>query len=265
MTNEELALAIKEGDDTLITQLWEQTNRLLFLLVNRYHRRMADRFAAAGVTMEDLEQECYFVLLDTVAAWTPESSHKLTTFMNYHALNRFNALAGFRTSKSRKEPLNRAGSLDEPLPGAEDFTIADTIPDPAAAGAFESAEEGIYIQQLRHDLDRAIDTLPEAEQDTICRRFWQGESLKQIGEREGVTATRIRQREWSALCKLRHPRHRKRLEQFFGERVKYHCHVGVNRFQTTGTSAVEELAMLRERMEREFSRLDGRNQWSESH
>ena len=234
MTNEELVREIQAGDETLYAVLWEQVERFVSQQANRTARTLTDRPAA---DYDDLYQSGYEAMRKAAETFEPAREKSFIGWYAYYLKSAFAEAADYRKASPSTV------SLDALIAGAEDLTLADTIPDPT--DHYEDAEQTIWQEQLRSELEQALDTLPEAEQDTVRRRFWQGETLKEISEREGVTPSRIRQREYSALCKLR--RHRRRLEQFLGERVGYYRHVGVDRFQTTGTSAVEELVLMRER------------------
>ena len=123
MSNEELTISIQSGDDTLFPQLWEQTRRFIYQAANRYYIRYEGRCIACGLTIEDLQQEAYFALMDAVRAWTPESGYKLLTYLNYPLKNCFNGLCGLRVRK--RDALDRCSSLDAPV-GDDDstFTLA---------------------------------------------------------------------------------------------------------------------------------------------
>lgn len=54
-------------------------------------------------------------------------------------------------------------------------------------------------------LTEAMETLSPREQDVLHRRFFDGETLREIGDRQGVQQERIRQLEAKALRKMRHP------------------------------------------------------------
>lgn len=60
--------------------------------------------------------------------------------------------------------------------------------------------------QLRLEIEKMIETLPtEKEKDVIRRRFFGGETLKEIGESYGVGLEPIRKQEARALRHLRNP------------------------------------------------------------
>lgn len=145
------------------------------------------------------------------------------------------------------DAFHRAKSLDTPLMDGEDMTLADTLALPT--DDHEATEEKIYREQLRDKLNVALDTLPEDQADTIQRRYFHNQTLKQIGEQSGITPSVVRQRESIGLRKLRHPKISKELRDFVEERTPYYMSVGVGRFQNTHTSAVEEIVLLRERLE----------------
>ena len=62
-TNEALSAQVKAGDRDALATLWEQNRGLLALMFRRLAARSGRRMQAAGVTLEDLEQEGYFLSL----------------------------------------------------------------------------------------------------------------------------------------------------------------------------------------------------------
>lgn len=72
MSNEELTVLAQQGDREAIVDLWEQVKRLLYQLSRRFYRRYGiECCAQRGVTMADLEQECFLALLDAVRGFKP--------------------------------------------------------------------------------------------------------------------------------------------------------------------------------------------------
>lgn len=119
MTNEELAVMAQNGDTKALHELYEQTHKLIYYILNRLILRNTDKMAGAGATADDAKQLAYFILLDAVEGYKPDTDTKFTAYLNYPAQNRFNELIGYRTAKKRKEPLNAAASLDEPIRDGE--------------------------------------------------------------------------------------------------------------------------------------------------
>lgn len=205
MTNEEMALAIQQGDKSLIEPLWEQLWRLIGMHAGRCYHYRQGLCAAAGVTEEDLLQTGFFALLDAVRTYDPASGYKLTAFLRYPIQNRFNALLGRRTARARNDPLNGCDSLDELLGGEDaDFTRSAVIPDEDAQQPFEDIVENEWRQQLRSVEEEAIsEYLTESQAVAVRSEFFEGLRLQPIADRLGVSYERARQIRQNGLQKLR--------------------------------------------------------------
>ena len=129
-TNEALAAQAKAGDREALAALWEQNRGLLRVMFNRLAAAYRERMDAAGVTLEDLEQEGYFAVAKAAKLYDPSAGTKFATFLFYPVKTAFSSAVGLRTERQRQEPLCRCDSLDVPL-YAEDngsATIYRTAP-----------------------------------------------------------------------------------------------------------------------------------------
>ena len=108
MTNEELAVIIKQGNTQLMERLYLQNKGVIYQYAYWYYTKYRARCDSSGVVMDDLIQEGYFALCDTVQAYKPESGYKFLAFIKYPIQNRFNALVGYRVKKDLQEPINNA-------------------------------------------------------------------------------------------------------------------------------------------------------------
>ena len=106
--------------------------------------------------------------------------------------------------------LNQAArtpiSLETPIGDEGDSAFGDLIPDEDAEEPLEAAADTMLVEHL----NSALGKLDAREQEVLRLRYGiDGEAprtLEQIGERFQLTRERIRQIEWKALRKLRHPR-----------------------------------------------------------
>ena len=79
MTNEEYAIAIKEGHTKNIAALWDNVKHLLKLNCGQWWKLYSERFTECGVTFDDLLQESFLAVLGAVAAFDVSLGDQLTT------------------------------------------------------------------------------------------------------------------------------------------------------------------------------------------
>ena len=252
MTNEEMALAIQQGDKSLTAPLWEQLHGLVEMQVRQYFSLKKRLCVAAGITEEDLMQTGFFAMLDAVRAYNPERGYKLTAFMHYPMQRRFNALLWKGTTGAKRDPLNGCDSLDEPLCGEDtDLTHAGTLPDENAQQAFEDIIESEWRRSLRAAEEEMIrKRLSEREAVVVRGMFFGGLTLEPIANRFGVTCEWVRQLREKGLRKLRTGESLRRLRPFLDDE----CGAlglrgtGLSAFRTGG-SATERAVEALERIE----------------
>ena len=194
MTNEALAARIRAGERDRLMELWAQ--------VRRFALQQARRWAylgRGGVTMEDLEQAAFLTFMDALEGWREEAGQFLTWY-GLRLKSVFAEATGQRTQRDRKDPLDRALSLEAPVGDEDDtLTLADVIPDPQA----EAAMERIGVWDA---LYTAVEGLPAPQREELRRRYWLGQSTAEISAATGSTEQEVRKLEAAALRTLRHPR-----------------------------------------------------------
>lgn len=136
--------------------------------------------------------------------------------------------------------IGQIQSLSEVIGGEDaDLTIEDTI-------ASDQDLEGDAIQEadaaaMKRELWIAVDRLPGNLPEVIRRRYINGQTLKEIGERIGVSISQARQAENRALRTLRQPGISRKYHKYYEEYISANSyrHVGVESFMRTGLSEVE--------------------------
>ena len=251
MTNEQLAALIGEGgNDELLPLLWEKMRKLYRKMSNKYALHFSEKCAQCGVTAEDIQQECYFAMLDSIKAYNdrkPEQDALLfTSFCDYPFRNRAAALIGVARRGNPSDPLNNyTVPLDEPLTdkdGDADTTRGDLIPDPDAEKPFQEIEREDYRQWIRQIMRQALDKYENPRLwEVIDGYYFQRLTLQQIADEWGTTKERVRQTRENALRKLQRSAELRR-QHILSE----YQHIGVEACARDG-SIVERVAEQKEK------------------
>lgn len=258
-TNEQLAAQAKDGDKQALAALWAQNKGLLHILCRRYVSRFAWRAAAAGVTWEDIQQEGYFIICETARLYDPDRGTMFSSLLPYIVRKHLQELLGIRTQRAQNEPLSKAASLDEPLDTEDEAgaTRADLVPDPAAAAAFESAEQALFIRKLRADLEHALAKLDPRQADALRGKYFIGYTLRQLAESMGVSQERARQLQTKGLAAMR--RHLTELRPYLEDIRATHAYRGTGFAAWKNSGSVEERTVERlEREQRQFAHTTAR-------
>lgn len=252
MTNEQLAIEIKQGKTEYTGELWQNTYKLLYRLVTEYYNKLGEKvFKGCGATLDDLKQESYIAFVRMIKAYDPEKDFKFTSYANYQIkLIVFNIL-GIRTDKKR--PLNVSSSLNEPVLGFDDEekTIIDTLEDTAAVESFENAEDVILNTELKEAINRVMDEdLTELQRNVIIGRFYDNKTLEELGRENGISGAKIRGAEGNALRIMRISH---KLDRFKDEYITDHSYyfTSLGSFRERMGSSQE---LVVERMEEKFKR-----------
>jgi RNA polymerase primary sigma factor len=109
----------------------------------------------------------------------------------------------------------RPMSLDRPIGEEEDASeLGDLIEDEGAPSPVGSADQHL----LREELEDMLTTLSPRESRVLRMRFGLGDdrpyTLREIGDKLGVSRERARQIAQVAIRKLRHPRHSRKLRSY---------------------------------------------------
>lgn len=243
MTNEELVASIQSGKRENISLLWEE--------VQGFTRSEAFRFdsmlKAKGIfscDISDLVQSGYISLCKAVETYKPEKEMSFLGWLLFYLKKGFAEAAGI-TSKSSLLFLT-AKSIDEPIGNdEEDSTIEDRIAD--EHDYYSEVEDSLLQKQLHKYLEEAIETLPDRQGKSIRYYYFEDIPTPVIAERFGITPHNVERDRYNALPKL------KRLitTTNLGSKIRdcmnyspnYYLRVSAKRFNTTHTSAVEQLTI----------------------
>lgn len=239
----ELAALAHNGSSEAVAELWAVVERLIKWWANRamnsnkYRRR-------SFVDYDDLYQCGYIAMMEAIETYDINAGNFAAWLLYYYKMQIAEYSTG-RSERQKKDPLHNASSLHAPsVRGDEDSAaLIDTIAD--SSDDYEEAERRVYNQQLRKELDRQLETLKPQCADVIRRRYYNGETQQHIGEAIGVNTSRAGAVEREGLQLLSR---RRELRRFIEDSTPYYMHIGRRNFNTTRTSAVERITLLRERL-----------------
>lgn len=263
--NNMLAQLARRGNEAALAHLWEINRPVLHTMFWRWYDRNRSIADAAGLTLEDFEQEGFFAVKRAAEYHDPEKGSFLTALQYFvkHQIQaatigghgRYMTTEEGKTVRIPADPLSSASSLDEQLPSDDDDrSLVDVVPDPSSALAFENVERDIYTEQLRGILDKALAMLPEQQREVVRGRFFEKLTLKQAGECVGVSASRAAQLEYYGLRAMRR---NASLRRFYGEDLLSRAYRGTGFGAWAHRGSVEE--RLVERQEEKERRLAAAN------
>lgn len=250
MTNEELALKIKAGDNSLQEELWLQIKDYVTWQAKRYLLVRGNPHIELSLELEDFIQVGYFAMLAAVKAFTEESEYKFTTYMIRHLLLQFNELTGQCSGLSKKSAyakklIVRTASLEDVVGNktwedSDGLTIGETCPDPSAEQAFKDVEDRDYSERLRADLNTALRELPEKEAICIRRYYLENEAQTYIAQILNKSQDYVRTLIHSGLISLR----RCTALSEYRERQLSRAYKGsIGSWKSTGSSIQEQIVM----------------------
>lgn len=211
LTNEELCVLIKNGDDGLLPTLWEQVRKLIAMKAGQYFEKFKNPH---GSEEEDLIQAGYFAVVKAIKSYKPEAGCKFTTFLRYPLLDAFNEVMGIRSSK--RDWLNYAISLDEPITENGEITLLDTLGDltPRNGDIGEIVIESVWNRELRTALNDAMTILTAKRRELLELHYFYKLSPRQIANMRGCSHQFIRIQENEAFDRICKSKHGKILAEF---------------------------------------------------
>ena len=199
MTNEEIAVAVKNGDSAYLPVLWDRMQRMIHRKAKQYRNKLSDDFNRS-VDAEDLIQSGYFAVIEAVKHYDPEKEFAFSTYLGYDLKNAFRKATGTKTD-GKRDANNYALPLDLPCGEGDDGCIVDLIEDPE--NQMQDVEECVYISELHAALDEALDLLTERQRIILTRRYYQGITYGRQAENEGISKQSVQYEAEAALEKIR--------------------------------------------------------------
>ena len=214
-TNAALAALAAAGNTFALGQLWEINKGLLHRLFWQWYSKNKAVADSAGLTIEDFDQEAFFAVQAAAQAFDPEKG-TFATLLGYYVQNRISKVVcgehgRLMTTEDGREvrisanPLNGSTSIDTPLDDTDggSATLGDLQEDPAAAQAFQTAEDELYTEELHAALEEALNKLTAKQADVVRRHYFGGKCLSEIAREDNTTRNAPHNHEQAAFLALR--------------------------------------------------------------
>lgn len=288
MSNEELVERIKQGENSLMSDLYMNCRRFIIAIIKHIGIEQAE-------DCEDAMQDAYFGLYEAVKGFDESKGYKFLTYAKYHiqaaiqrgklkcsdlpeyvysqrrqilrkrselmqSLGRYPTQAELALKmdmdvKTVNYILNVAKpikSIYENVKGVDNLTVGDTIPDNRIdfENTIAAADERRCINKA---VGEAVSELPQEEKEAIRLFYFKGMTYTDIAELKGVAAADVQREVAKGLRQLRHPRISKRLfDEDIDRRTLFYSHRGVSTFNTTWTSSTEQTVLQREYLKKQL-------------
>ena len=187
---------------------------------------------------DDLKQAAFLGILEARKAYKEEKGGEVT-LAGFYARKEIRSLLGIQNGKLPPA----LESLDEPLNDETDDTRLDLIADES----IPEADAALLEEEKRQTVRDAVNRLAEDQRAVVSLRFFKGKTYKQAADEMNITREKVAIIFNNARRNLRRDRYLKALAEV-NLRTPYLMGVGVTRFNSTFTSAVEEIVLLRERL-----------------
>lgn len=257
MTNEELAVMIREGNTDLYANLWGQIRNFVVHMAKQRMTHVKD------VEIDDLVQAGFLGLCEAVKSFDPAGGYTFISCLANHLKRAFNVACGVAWERVARDPIHTAISLDAPIDpdDPEGDTLVDHVRAPGDLA--EAVEDSVYREQLRGQLDKLLSRMSPKAADVIRATFLYGEDSERIADRYSMSVKALRSNRSAYMMQLRtiarSTPEGAALRRFLDDNTNFYYQVGPESFARNHTSATEYLVLMREDLKGIFWKEGNRN------
>lgn len=286
-TNEELVKLICSGVDVNanLEQLWKQMERLVYKISKQFQSEADDLMQEGFLGMVravELYNEAEGVPFANYAAkWirgfmskyaAGDKVVKLPVNDYYLSRKMLKVISEYKKQENRQPTrlelcrrlditpgelkrieyminMDVSASLNKQASEESDDTIEDLLQD-FNTNVEENALDKVQNEQLKATIWSLVDSLNEKQAVTLRARYQENLTLKECGERLGVTLESARRYQGNGLKELRKPSRARQLKPFLYDRIEsISLHGSVSSFEHTGSSSTERAILKMEEWE----------------
>lgn len=248
MSNEELAIRVKNGDADAILPLWNAVNRFIAAMAKKYS--FANEKAAET---EDLINSGYFAVCEAAKAFEPERGTAFLTLLGYYLKKAFAEASGTRSTK--RDALMYCESLNGPAfwLDSDSGEQLEYIEDDTSESPFIAIEQQDFLQYTRSVIAAAMETLEPKQKAVLTEKYLKNKTWQYCAEKckyaDKRTAWEAAERALSRLARGKYSRQlRECLDEFndYNEYKQASHSNGISSFYRYGVSSIEAVALLKE-------------------
>lgn len=214
----------------------KQYERWIRKIVKRYAGLLSD---TGAVDTEDMIQAGSMAILEAQKTFDPEAGASFISWSYKPVRNAILELFGY-DNPGRNRPEAPLISLDETIDEGGEVTRLDTIQDPNCISPEEKAVQDSAREEIREEVLAAIDRMKNDKYKTVVKKLWlEGQDKKTLADEMGLSIENI------GLCD-RNGRGKLSLDYRLKKLYYPLFNVGIKRYQSTLTSAVEAAVLWRE-------------------
>lgn len=250
ITNEELVAKIQAGETGLYEVLWKKVSSSIWFIAKKYWRRESSMFEPS-----DLMQQSYLGFVKAVQRYDVKAEYSFHKAMVFYVSDACRTLVYPRRHKP--DPIHNAESLDGKMLDEENqsASFVDMFVDENAEQQITDVEESADRSAAMSIIRECLGELPERTRRIIIGHYCYDVPFVAFDkEKEGAC------REWSqtegtrGLEKIRNMLREREITCRVEAETKYYRQKSVTAFLSSGSSVVEDLVELRERIGTEAAR-----------
>lgn len=260
MTTEELVIGIQTGDCSLMGQLWDQCYGFIRLQAVRFLHEWEGN---CGFELDDLTQQGYFGLCEACRTFAPGKA-SFCFWLSLALKTAFREAAGCRTVAQRNEPLNSAGSLNEPVKNGSsgegsEATKGDFIEDPDRVDF--TIDDEVFQEQCKKILRCKVAQLQANQRTAVEMKYWENATDQAIADKLHCSRSYANASVKDGLKALRRRdvdnTLRNLLDDMYYEKRNLYQHTSWSFFRSSGFSSPEyEVCRKEELQQRKKSRAE---------
>lgn len=248
MSNEELAIRVKNGDADATLLLWNAVERFIAAMAKKYS--IANEKAAE---IEDLINSGFFAVCRAAKAFEPERGATFLTLLGYYLKTAFAQASG--TYGSKRDALMYCESLNGPAfyYDSDSGEQLEYIEDNTAESPFIAIEQQDFLQYTRSVIAAAMETLEPKQKAVLTEKYINKKSWKYCAEKcEFASKQSACEAAERALNKLVRGKYSSQLRECLDEFNDYNEYKqashsnGISSFYRYGVSSIEAVALLKE-------------------